>query len=322
MKKILLFNPAISSLNLGDEIISYSSKSIIYEIFKSDTFYVEFSTHTPISNNYLNYFKDANFRFILGTNLLQGVMNGSFRQWDITKNNTKYLQPVILLGVGWWQYKNDINNYTKSLWKSLLSKDFLHSVRDEYTKQKLNSIGIYNVLNTGCPTMWKLTKEHCNKIPITKSNNVIFTLTDYNQDTINDRKLIEKCLNNYKKIYFWPQGYNDINYLHKLDINEGLINVLEPNLKAYDNLLKSSNDIEYVGTRLHAGIRALQLNKRSIIIGIDNRSLEKKKDFNLVVLKREEIEKLDQMINENWKTDIRLNEKDIKIWSSQFSNQF
>ena len=319
MQKILLFNPAISSINLGDEIISYSAKKYIYEIFKSGSLYIDIPTHTPISNNYLNYFKDVKTRFVLGTNLLQGIMNGSFRQWDITNKNIKYLKPIILLGVGWWQYKNDINCFTKSLWKSILSKDYIHSVRDEYTRQKLNSIGIQNVINTGCPTMWNLTTKHCEIIPSAKSSSVVFTLTDYNKDTINDTKLIKNCLKFYKKIYFWPQGYDDLNYLYSLGFSESLISIIEPNLRAYDDLLKSTDNIDYIGTRLHAGIRALQFQRRSIIIGIDNRSLEKKKDFNLIVLKREEIDELEHMINQNWKTNIKLNENNIKIWLSQFN---
>jgi polysaccharide pyruvyl transferase WcaK-like protein len=319
MEKILLFNPAISSINLGDEIISQSSKKYIYQIFKSRSFYVDIPTHTPISNNYLNYFKDSKLRFVLGTNLLQGKMNGSFRQWDITIKNIKSLKPVILLGVGWWQYKNDINYYTKTFWRSILSKDYLHSVRDEYTKQKLNSIGINNVINTGCPTMWNLTNNHCQIIPTVKSDSVIFTLTDYDKDTTNDKKLINNCLKFYKKIYFWPQGYNDLNYLHDLGFDESLIRIIEPNLKAYDDLLESNDNVDYIGTRLHAGIRALQFKRRTIIIGIDNRSLEKKKDFNLVVLNREKIDELENMINQNWTTNIKLHENDINIWLSQFN---
>ena len=67
------------------------------------------------------------------------------------------------------------------LLKILLSKTYLHSVRDEYTKDMLERIGIKNVINTGCPTMWSLTEEHCKQIPIKKSNSVVFTITDYNK---------------------------------------------------------------------------------------------------------------------------------------------
>ena len=40
-------------------------------------------------------------------------------------------------------------------------------------------------------TMWGLTNEHCQDIPKTKSENVVFTLIDYNKDIINDYELIK-----------------------------------------------------------------------------------------------------------------------------------
>ena len=61
----------------------------------------------------------------------------------------------------------------------------------------LDSMGI-KAINTGCPTTWTLTPEHCCEIPIKKADNVVFTLTDYNQDTKNDPLLIELLLDNYK----------------------------------------------------------------------------------------------------------------------------
>ena len=38
-------------------------------------------------------------------------------------------------------------------------------------------MGIQNVLNTGCPTMWRLTPEYCATIPTQKAKNVVFTLS-------------------------------------------------------------------------------------------------------------------------------------------------
>ena len=52
MKKIILYNPAISSMNLGDEIISESCKQNLDKLFDSDM-YIEISTHLPVNNNYL-----------------------------------------------------------------------------------------------------------------------------------------------------------------------------------------------------------------------------------------------------------------------------
>ena len=57
---------------------------------------------------------------------------------------------------------------------------------------------------------------------------------------------------------------------------------MSPTLEAFDNLLESEIDLDYIGTRLHAGIRAIQKKRRSIIIGVDNRALEMQKTLILM----------------------------------------
>ena len=64
---------------------------------------------------------------------------------------------------------------------------------------------------------------------------------------------------------------------------------------------------------------------RTIIIGVDNRALEKKKDFNLPVINRKEIEDLNNMINSSYSLDIKLPTQDIikfKEWFSSYNNYF
>ena len=59
--------------------------------------------------------------------------------------------------------------------------------------------------------------------------------------------------------------------------------------------------------------------KRSIIIAVDNRSVDIKKTYNLPVVLRENIEKeLDKKIKSNFKTDINLNMQNISDWKKQF----
>ena len=71
-----------------------------------------------------------------------------------------------------------IDAYTKKFYKTLLSDEYLHSVRDEMTKKRLNSIGIENVLNTACPTMWSLTPSRQLEISSKRSKNVVTSITD------------------------------------------------------------------------------------------------------------------------------------------------
>lgn len=62
--------------------------------------------------------------------------------------------------------------------------------------------------------------------------------------------------------------------------------LLTPNMEVFDELVETTVSLDFVGTRLHAGIRVLQHKRRSIILGIDNRAPEKAIGFNLPVCPR------------------------------------
>jgi len=301
---------------MGDEIIFRGA----YDELRShitESFVVNISTHLPVSNMYLRYLKDADFKFVCGSNLLDSKMDARFRQWDITWLNMKLVGPCILMGVGWRQYQKEVSLYTKILYKKILSKNWTHSVRDSYTEKKLRGIGIHNVLNTGCPTMWLLTPEHCSAIPTKKASKVVCTITDYSPDAVKDRLLLKILSKNYKEVYLWQQGYNDYSYIKSLGLDDIRFAILPPSIDALDEKL-SEDDIEYVGTRLHGGIRALQKKKRTTIIGIDNRALEKQKDFNLNVINRSDLEQLEWLINSEFSTAIDLPIDAIQTWKEQF----
>lgn len=313
-KKIVMYNPAISSLNMGDHIIFDGAHRQIEPLLK-DAFLVEISTHLPVSY-YLRHVKGADFKFVCGSNLLRGKMNRLFRQWDINIFNGNYVGPCILLGAGWWQYGDEPNLYTKILYNQVLSKDYIHSVRDSYTEMQLKKIGISNVINTGCPTMWNLTESHCRDIPHSKAQDVVCTITDYNRDPVRDKRMLEILCENYNNVYLWLQGIKDYDYYEKLGILNKKIALVPPNLQAYDNILEK--DIDFIGTRLHAGIRALQKKKRTIIIAIDNRAIEKQRDFNLNCIERVDIEQLKELIISEIRTDIHIPTDNIKKWKQQF----
>src|SRR5690606_30173548 len=146
-------------------------------------------------------------------------------------------------------------------------------------------------------------------------------LTDYSRDIEKDSQLVECLKKNYQKLYFWAQGSEDNQYFDELiqlkpQIFEN-IERIPTNLKSYNQLF-INNEIDFIGTRLHAGIRALQLQKRVIIIGIDNRALEMHKDFNLPVVERHDLNKLDQLINSQWQPVINLPVREILDWKAQF----
>jgi len=314
-KRVVLYNPALSSINLGDHIIASSAKQHLGPLI-DDAFVVEVSTHLPPSR-YMRIFKEADFRFVLGSNLLRGRMNGIFRQWDIHLGTAHWVTPAILMGAGWWQYGDEPNRYTKMLYREVLSKTHLHSVRDSYSRDMLQRCGVSNVVVTGCPTLWDLSAEHCSQIPRSKSRRVLVTLTDYSKDPQRDRALLDLLLRSYDQVLFWPQGYGDMAYLQRLMTVADHIEILSPNLAAFDAAL-DSGDIDYIGTRLHGGIRALQRARRSLVIAIDNRAQEMHRDFGLPIVHRGEVAALSDWIHGISETRIRLPEEEIASWKGQY----
>lgn len=324
MRRIGILNTWIGSKNIGDHIIMDSCKKAILKNFRND-FYLEVPTHLSLIDKEFVIIKDLNYIFICGTNLLSSKMNIRSRksQWKIGIKFLYFIwknkiNNIILLGVGWSSYTKQESFLGKLFWRVVLSKNYTHSVRDEYTKEKLKKIGITNVINTGCPTTWELTNELCEKIPKNKSEKVIVTLTDYNKDYEKDRKMFEILKDNYKEIFIWPQSFEDIDYIKNLLDKDFNYKLLAPNLETYDNFLDNYK-CDYIGTRLHGGIRALQKGKRVIIIGIDNRALEMK-EINLPILNRNNIEQLNEMINNEKKLNLKLHSKEITKWNSQFNN--
>lgn len=316
MNKITILDTSVATKNIGDEIIVDSVKREVFNIFKDRSMFFSIPTHEIISRHSRRIIKGSNYSFVAGTNLLsskQHIIRAN--QWNINLYDAMNFEKVILMGVGWTNYQKSPSLLTRLLYKNALDSEMLHSVRDNYTKEKLNAIGITNVINTACPTMWQLTPEHCRNIPKNKSENVVMTITDYRKDKENDKKLIEVLEKNYKKVYIWIQGSNDLDYISSLS---NTVEIVDPTLKAYDDLLESEIDLDYVGTRLHAGIRAMQKKRRSIIIGVDNRALEKQQDFNINVINREEIHKLNDYLNSEIETNIKLDFNAINSWKAQF----
>ena len=78
-------------------------------------------------------------------------------------------------------------------------------------------------------------------------------------------------------------------------------------------------DVDYIGTRLHAGIFALQKKKRSIILSVDERARDIDSTFNLKCINRDRIEeRLEDRINTTFETNLNIDFSKIEIWEDQF----
>lgn len=322
MKNYVLFDIAEGTQNLGDYIIMDSIMKEMNFLFEGN-FLTHFSTHTPIARFYHNFRRNmqsracdaADKKFICGANTFKNSLLRICPDWNINHFNCKYYKDSIAIGVGMDMNSKKMDWYTKMIYKNILSKKYIHSVRDERTKRMLEKLG-YKAINTGCPTLWSLTEEACKKIPQKKSKNVVFTLTFYDQDRKQDQKLINILNNNYEKLYFWVQGSEDYEYFKTFE-NIKDIEIISPNLESYKNVLQQE-DIEYVGTRLHAGIYAMKNEKRAIILNIDNRARDMGETYNLNIIDRENIDMLEDKINSSFETKVNIDSKRIAEWKKQF----
>lgn len=258
-------------------------------------------------------------KILCGTNILSGHMR-SYGLWRLGADVSPYRE-TILMGVGFDSRDDSFDSFTRQLLRTILSKEGLHSVRDSFSEQKLKSMGIPNVLNTGCPTMWNLTPEHCAAVPVSKANNVVCTVTDYCRDKVNDKAMLDILLDSYEKVFLWLQGKDDLAYIRELGYADKLI-LVPSTLADYDSVLQQG-DLDYVGTRLHAGIRALSKGHRSLIISIDNRAECISSDTGLPVLRREDVcIALKEHLNGNIETIIALPWENIAWWKEYMREYF
>lgn len=313
MRVATLLDTATASTNLGDQIIIDAVNSQLKELF-SDAFIYSVASHERMGKKSRSLLARSDFTIAGGTNLLSSRMWFN-PLWKLTPRDAFIGHDVTLMGVGWYQFQREPDLYTRLLLRRVLSKQQLHSVRDSYTQKKLASIGITNVVNTGCPTLWGLSPERCSNIPVKKADHVITTLNTYITDPELDKQLLKILRKYYDKVYFWIQTETDYAYSKELDSD---LVYLEPSLAALDKALMSNTSLDYVGNRLHAGIRALQHGRRAIIVEIDNRAQEMGSDFCLPTIKRDEFSRLSEMIQYPFETRVQLPNETISRWKEQF----
>lgn len=313
MKKYVVFDPSYVTDNLGDFIILDAVNAILREVFPRDYMF-HVPTNDRMGPEARAQVSQADLSFVGGTNILTSHW-WWYRQWNLTYTDLFRVRNAVLLGVGWHKYQNKPDLITGLIYKSILSSKYLHSVRDKYTEDHLRSIGIQNVLYTGCPTMWGLTPELCSTIPQSKSNVAVVTLTAYlaNQDA--DRRWLDLVFKSYEKVYFWSQMHDDHDYA--VQICGDRLNYISPSLEAYNDFLESC-DCDFIGTRLHGGVRALQKRRRSLILEVDNRAKEIGKTTGLKTVPREDLSAIGGWISGSVPTLVSMPVDNIAKWKRQF----
>lgn len=310
----ILLDTAMDSDNCGDGIIM---ENCLLQL--GDRMDVSALAHVPThrlpTDDEMKLLRSSGRKILCGTNILSGRMR-HYGLWRLMPDVSLW-RGTVLMGVGFDSSGEGFDGYTKKLMHTILRKDALHSVRDSFSEKKLRSMGIQNVLNTGCPTMWCLTPEHCASIPTRKAGSVICTVTDYSRDPKNDSAMLDILLASYNEVFLWLQGREDLAYIRELGYADKLT-LVESTLEAYDAVL-ARTDLDYVGTRLHAGIRALGKGRRSLIVSIDNRAECISADTGLPTIRREDIPiALKERLEAEFETKITLPWENIRRWKEQF----
>lgn len=323
MKIAVLLDTSIASNNMGDEIIMRSAEKYLEHRLLDKYYKLRYPTHTNAFTFYSSrgwekaeIVRNADLKLIFGTDLLCKDMLHPINLWNINLFNCSPLSGTVTVGCGCsLENKKYVGLYTRKLYNKVLAHNFVHSTRDEETKEFLEQMGFEAVV-TGCPTLWSLTPQLCQMIPQSKANDVIFTLSGTSKNYVKDQYLVDCLLRNYENVYYWVQTIFDLDYLNEFK-NIERIKVLNCDLNTYGKFL-DSHDIDYVGVRLHGGIYAMQHGRRSIIISIDHRARNMSKVNNFNIIERSDIDTLEDMINSNFVTNVKVDYEILNNWLSQF----
>lgn len=244
------FDVAPYSNNCGDQ---FTSASIAQHIIPLIPFEVaRVPTHHPRSLREQLWGARASLALIGGSNILSSHMERQ-RLLQLARLELLFLKRRLLLcGVGWWSYEGPPCRWSQNWFARMLRPDAVHSVRDEYTAEKLRSLG-FETVNTGCPTTWSLPDELC---PDYDSRGAVITVTDYARSLQQDLSWLRTVRARYTNVVCVAQGPDDLNYIEGparalgIQCRDGGLSVLR------EELAKGQ---DYIGTRLHSGIFAMTL---------------------------------------------------------------
>lgn len=303
--KIGWLDPAMESANAGDIIISDAVELELRDLGISTL--LRLPTRRSWSSSERKAASSCTLFVVGGTNLLSSHPL-RYRQWSFGLRDSVHLHHrSVLMGAGWWQYQSLPDRSAKALLSWTLHPSALHSVRDSYTRNQLTHLDV-QVVNTTCPTLWRVPRRGQSANHFTQT--VVATVTDYLRAPGLDRAMLQGLRARAARLLIWPQGSDDSAYVSELGFGQHLI---EPGLDAYHEALASSG-AEYVGTRLHAGIRALQLGTAAVVIAVDNRATELGADTGLWVIERRQMASLDQQLDQFQDWNLAIPDQEIARW--------
>lgn len=323
MVQVALIDPGMytfsqHSPNLGDLIISRASKREIQHMFSDDVQIEAIPSHAKLGKRSYEIIEKSDHVIVGGSNLFW------FRlfpraSWPLGVTDLFKLKNVTFLGVGWGSYDITTGPFGKATCKRIFDPSSVNSFRDQYSVQKAVELNIPNPIFTGCQTTWIFGRGHeINQSDYAKK--CIFTLTDYAKDSLRDRQLIETLKSFYGEdnLYFWPQGKKDQEYV--LTLNFSPDRILDYSLESFTNFCMAG-DVDYVGTRLHGGIYAMELGAKAIIIAVDNRATEMGADLGLTIVERTELNTLPDLLGRKISGQLNIPNDNIATWCSSLQTK-
>ena len=172
--------------------------------------------------------------------------------------------------------------------------------------------------------MWPLASFPANAIPIQKSNDALIMLTDWAPDVHADKALINLVAKHYRQMHIWFQGEGDEAYFARIanELSTNIttrISTIPHRLIAFEQFLTSGIDFDYIGTRLHGGVRCLLGKHRSLIIAVDHRAVEIANDTRLSVAQRNDLTTVAMWIDQPQSLQIQMPQTAIDQWRRQRS---
>jgi polysaccharide pyruvyl transferase WcaK-like protein len=309
---ITMLDTSVATDNLGDEVILDCITMIVRSLFP-DAYVYRVATHEYMTGISRAMIRRSDLSILCGTSILCSNMIYT-SPWKLRPWDPFLLRNIVALGIGWRDSARRTNAYTRWLIRNALSTSMTHSTRDNFAQSRLAELGRV-ALNTGCPTMWELNPAHCATIPTKKADQVVAAVTWYKPNRGADTALLYLLSRTYKRVYCWPQQAEDKSYVDSLAVPG--IAFVRPSVREYDRLLENE-EVDYVGLRLHGGIRALQHRRRTLILPVDNRATDISADTGLPVIARDRLGLIEEWIWGEQSTTLQLPTGAIENWKRQF----
>ena len=128
LKRVVLLDTAVASTNLGDQIIMEAVRAGLEDVL-GGAIVASVASHDRMGPKGRRLVRDADAVIAGGSNLISSRM--WFRSvWRLGPRDAFLGMNTILMGIGWYQFQNKPDPYSRWLLKRVLHPAVTHSVRE------------------------------------------------------------------------------------------------------------------------------------------------------------------------------------------------